>query len=102
MRGIRKARESGKERGEGKRRKGRQGKAIGELCIYSVILCICILLMFLLWNHFYSNPRLRRPSHGRVAGRDGWVNVRGWRVAREKKREEILSFKLYYSLKMMI
>lgn len=23
------------------------------------------------WNHFYSNPRLRRPSHGRVAGSDG-------------------------------
>lgn len=58
-------------------RKG-ESKKEGEesrLCIYSVIFCICILVMFLLWNHFYSNPRLRRPSHGRVAGRDGWREV---------------------------
>lgn len=72
------------------------------LCIYSVILCICILLMFLLWNHFYSNPRLRRPSHGSIAGRDGWIDVWMERGMEKKKQEQILSFKLYYSLKMMI
>lgn len=38
-----------------------------EPCICSLILCICILVMFL-WNHFNSNPRHWRPYHGRVAG----------------------------------
>lgn len=74
-----------------------------ELCIYSVILCICILLMFLLWNHFYSNPRLRRPSDGRVAGMDGWIDDVWMERGREKKKNRRrYSFKLYYSLKMMI
>lgn len=45
----------------------------------------------LLWNHFYSNPRLRRPPRGRVAGRDG---------CRDGMRRRY-SFKLYYSLRMM-
>lgn len=62
----------------------------GELCIYSVILCICILLMFLLWNQFYSNPRLRRPSHGRVVGRDGWIDDVWMERGRGEKQEEIL------------
>lgn len=44
------------------------------LFVYLLILCICILLTLLLWNHFYSNPRLRRPSHGGIAGRDGWID----------------------------
>lgn len=84
------------ERGRGRREES-------VLCIYSVILCICILLMFLLWNHFYSNPRLRRPSLGSIAGRDGWIDdVWMKRGMEKKKQEQILSFKLYYSLKMMI
>lgn len=37
------------------------GRGGGVLCIYSVSLCICI-QMLLLWNHFYSNARLMRPS----------------------------------------
>lgn len=69
---------------------GRGGGEESELCIYSIILCICILLMFLLWNHFYSNPRLRRPSHGRVAGRDGWRDDVWMERGRGKELEEIL------------
>lgn len=76
--------ERNKESRSGKKKKEEGGEA-SELCIYSVILCICILLMFLLWNHFYSNPRLRRPSHGSVAGREGWME-RG----RRGKQVEIL------------
>lgn len=77
------------------------GERERELCIYSVILCICILLMFLLWNHFYSNPRLRRPSHEGVAGMDGEMMC-GWREVGKKKSGRRYSFKLYYSLKMLI
>ncbi len=65
---------------------------------YSVIMCICILLMFLLWNHSYSNPRLRRPSHGGVAGRDGWRDdVRMERGRAKSGRRD--SFNFIFALK---
>lgn len=44
----------------------------GVLCIYSVSLCICI-QMLLLWNHFYSNARLMRPSFERNS-REEWMH----------------------------
>lgn len=44
------------------------------VCFLFIHSFICILLTLVLWNHFYSNPRLRRPSHGGIAGRDGWID----------------------------